>query len=77
MTNCKTESGEKAGRASLLAKDESSLWYEAVEEFGPLRAESSSPPLDEWVLEGRRNEAEAALENEATSYEADLGKVCL
>ncbi len=69
-----SDAGEKRGQASLLGRDEPTIWFEALDALAPLDIKGSIPQIDEWALEERRNTAEAALENEAEAFERDLGE---
>lgn len=68
--------GEKAGK-TLVGKDEPSIWHEALSSLASLPLDESDIAVDEWALERLRNEAEAALANEAKIFEQDLGEALL
>ena len=57
-----------------MGKDEPSIWHEALSSLPSLPPTTSDSAVDEWTLERIRNEAEAALANEAKIFEQDLGK---
>ena len=50
------------------------MWHEALEAMPQLEATTSGAMLDEEKLEQLRNDAEAALEDEAVAFENDLSE---
>lgn len=67
--------GEKQGH-SLLARDSPSLWYEAAAALGSMPAPAAAPapaPVTEAEFEAKKQAAIAALQNEETVFERELG----
>lgn len=66
--------GEKQGH-SLLARDTPSLWHEAAAALSPLPAAAgASAAVTEAEFEAKKQAAIAALQNEETVFERDLGQ---
>ena len=72
------DAGEKQGH-SLLARDSPSLWYEAAAALPPLpllTGAAAAATVTEADFEAKKQAALAALQNEETVFERDLG-ACL
>ncbi len=72
------DAGEKQGH-SLLARDSPSLWYEAAAALAPLpvlTGAAAAASVTEAEFEAKKQAALAALQNEETFFERDLG-ACL
>jgi len=69
------DAGEKQGH-SLLARDSPSLWYEAAAALPVLTGGAAAATVTEAEFEAKKQAALAALQNEETFFERDLG-ACL
>ncbi len=72
------DAGEKQGH-SLLARDSPSLWYEAAAALAPLpvlTGAAAAATVTEAEFKAKKQAALAALQNEETVFERDLG-ACL